>query len=509
MIKNVKKNFLSACVALALINFGNANASVLGDSVNMAFDSMTNVTEPQAFETVNSRGIYGGRLVTKNKIFNESLVSIQLPGFKAGCGGIDLFAGSFSFIDSEKLNQLLRAIGQNAVGYAFQMGLKAAMPSVHSLLTNLQKIVQELNQFNANSCQLAQGIVNDVSAATFGNNFRNQYGTSATLTGAVRDFMSSRDSSDTPTKLKETNSTKFNELHGNVVFNALTKNNVTSWVSFTASGFELQEMLMSVTGTIIATPKNDTQDTTNVKNTDNSDGTQTSDSLPQIKHVAHTLSIKDLMNPSAEGTQILKCEADNGNDLKCMEPTPSASTGWKGFTQKLLLVLNGDPTPVSTVNPDGSTTTSAGSKGLLDKMADIGNGAFTNEEKALMMSLPESSGSLLKALNAHSRKASKEFAQALSHTLALDMAYGMIVEALRVTQTALNGYDQNGGTVAIEAKKLLAKREQEITAEYISLQQAYGTKKDILQHFEKTLVTLKALTFTEENQATIPVTGGK
>jgi conjugative transfer pilus assembly protein TraH len=41
---------------------------------------------------------------------NESLWHFVPPSFDAGCGGIDLFAGSFSFISAEQFQNLLRAI---------------------------------------------------------------------------------------------------------------------------------------------------------------------------------------------------------------------------------------------------------------------------------------------------------------------------------------------------------------------------------------------------------------
>ncbi len=50
------------------------------------------------------------------------------PSFSAGCGGIDLFGGSFSFINMNQFVDLMRAVASNAAGYAFQLAINAMCP---------------------------------------------------------------------------------------------------------------------------------------------------------------------------------------------------------------------------------------------------------------------------------------------------------------------------------------------------------------------------------------------
>lgn len=45
--------------------------------------------------------------------------NIQLPKVRAGCGGIDIFSGSFSFINMAEFVANLKAIANNAIGFAF------------------------------------------------------------------------------------------------------------------------------------------------------------------------------------------------------------------------------------------------------------------------------------------------------------------------------------------------------------------------------------------------------
>ena len=82
-------------------------------------------------------------------------MALRTPSFNAGCGGIDLFAGSFSFISAEQFQNLLRAIAANAAGYAFEVALGAMCKECLETMETLQKKIQALNQGFANSCQLA------------------------------------------------------------------------------------------------------------------------------------------------------------------------------------------------------------------------------------------------------------------------------------------------------------------------------------------------------------------
>ncbi len=48
---------------------------------------------------------------------NVQLISMTLPDINAGCGGIDAYLGSFSFINGEQLQRFVKRIMSNAAGY--------------------------------------------------------------------------------------------------------------------------------------------------------------------------------------------------------------------------------------------------------------------------------------------------------------------------------------------------------------------------------------------------------
>ena len=156
---------LALAIAAGTSAQGAGPADGIDTQMQSLFNTMVNVTNPSA-NMGQRRGVFsGGSFVARNRIMNESIFNIVPPSFEAGCGGIDLFAGSFSYISGAQFQQLLRSIAANAPGYAFQVALENMCPDCMRQLSDLQKKLQALNQGFANSCQLAHGIVNDVASA--------------------------------------------------------------------------------------------------------------------------------------------------------------------------------------------------------------------------------------------------------------------------------------------------------------------------------------------------------
>jgi len=66
----------------------------------------------------------------RSPINSINLVNLTAPEIRAGCGGIDLYGGSFTFINTDQFRQILRQIGANALGYAFKLALATTVPGV-------------------------------------------------------------------------------------------------------------------------------------------------------------------------------------------------------------------------------------------------------------------------------------------------------------------------------------------------------------------------------------------
>ncbi len=138
-----------------------AEADVAG-SMNDYYRSMGavgNVTGPSAFQG-QSAGYYSlGNVYTRFPQKQIQLANLQLPGYRAGCGGIDIFAGSFSFINSAELIAMMKAVANNALGFAFKLAIDTLCPECGATMAELGQKVQQMNNQVLSSCQLAAGLV--------------------------------------------------------------------------------------------------------------------------------------------------------------------------------------------------------------------------------------------------------------------------------------------------------------------------------------------------------------
>jgi conjugative transfer pilus assembly protein TraH len=139
----------------------NARADVNGD-MNSFFDHLgfaSNTTAPQVWQGQAAGYASGGSLYARTQVKQVQLVSMTLPSLNAGCGGIDAYLGSFSFISGEELQRFGKQIMANAGGYFFDLALQVTVPEIKQAKDFLQKMASDINSMNMSSCQAAQGIV--------------------------------------------------------------------------------------------------------------------------------------------------------------------------------------------------------------------------------------------------------------------------------------------------------------------------------------------------------------
>ena len=161
-----RKMVKRAGVALSVLAAASLSASPVsaqvGDELENFFDQMgaaANVTGPVAYEGQSAGYYSGGNIWTRFPQKSVNPVNIQLPSVKAGCGGIDIFSGSFSFINSDELVAMMKATANNALGFAFQLAIKSISPQISSVIEEMSQKAQQMNQFNMNSCEAAKGLV--------------------------------------------------------------------------------------------------------------------------------------------------------------------------------------------------------------------------------------------------------------------------------------------------------------------------------------------------------------
>ncbi|MCI1755316.1 MAG: conjugal transfer protein TraH [Sphingobium sp.] len=121
-----------------------------------------NVNGPTAFQG-QSAGYYSlGNVWTRFPQKTTNIANLQLPRARAGCGGIDIFAGSFSFINASEIVAMLKAVANNAVGFAFSLAIDTVCPECSKIMQEFSQKAQLMNNLNINSCEMAQGLVGGI-----------------------------------------------------------------------------------------------------------------------------------------------------------------------------------------------------------------------------------------------------------------------------------------------------------------------------------------------------------
>jgi len=100
-----------------------------------------------------------GSLSARTKTESYNIYSITPPRFKAGCGGLDMYFGGISFINTQQLLDMLKSIGKNAIGYAFSLALKAICPSCESTIQEYLAKIQRFLKLSVDSCNAAKALV--------------------------------------------------------------------------------------------------------------------------------------------------------------------------------------------------------------------------------------------------------------------------------------------------------------------------------------------------------------
>lgn len=145
-------------------------ASVNAMTMQELFDSVNaagNVSSPAVVQGQTLNMYTGGSMFMRMPRRTYNVVSFTPPSWNAGCGGIDLFLGGFSFINKEQFVAMLRNIGTNALGYGFKLAIQNLCPTCDNVMQALQATAQAINRLNMDTCEAAKGIVNSAIPDTW------------------------------------------------------------------------------------------------------------------------------------------------------------------------------------------------------------------------------------------------------------------------------------------------------------------------------------------------------
>lgn len=236
-MKTIFKTPLRAAAFASLLFFAQASNASLEAVMQNQFNAMVNVTDPSASMGAQRGVVQLGGIHMSNKISQANLVSFTAPGFKAGCGGIDAWGGSFSFISGDQLKAFAENVVSNAAGYFFHLAMQR-IPDASAVLKWINDQANKINSFNRSSCELGMKGANmlmDAIDASMQSSAVNQ------SKGGSSDFNKARENPPPPTKDVEP---------PNPVYAALKQKNVNAWFP-DGDGDDFLRAMMSITGGVI------------------------------------------------------------------------------------------------------------------------------------------------------------------------------------------------------------------------------------------------------------------
>lgn len=329
---NTKKAFLShfmkSVVALVVVlaSAQPARADIDG-LMGDIFQMYVNVTPTGVMETQRRGGLTLGSVVMRNRIVKPNVINVQAPSIRGGCGGLDVFGGSFSFINAAQLTSLLQSIASNALAYAFTLALEGVCPTCMQKIEKLAGWMNDLNKYMQDSCQAGKWLVNQTGLEEWHEGRMSDSKKKDTNAGVFADFFESydqfRSNLASDTARGETSAQ-------NVVWSAMTRSGVGSWFG-AFNDTSLREALMSVTGTILYSDTNQA-------------GAQCLDSDGErdycIEVLPPTLTMEHFVNGGIDGgtIQIYRC---GGAGATCLSPTLTTDPSWKGFREHVKEIIFG------------------------------------------------------------------------------------------------------------------------------------------------------------------------
>ena len=465
---------LLMAVLLGLLGPLPASADLTQEMAQM-FNGLA-VAVPPSVDSMSREGMIGGGSIDiHSQMMYQNIVSFVPPSFEAGCGGIDFYAGSFSFINAAQFTALLKSIAANAMGYAFQVALSDMCPTCMSVIDDLQRKIQQLNQAFSNSCQLAQGLVNDTTSA-----FTGQQNTGASLIDTVaglgdvfQSFSNVTGQSPVVQAATSAPAQTQQQLQGNVVWRALVTQNAAGWYGFGDNA--LLEVMMNLSGTVIVgglAPQPGGTGSPNFQ-------TSTLDPTP------------DLLSTLIQGgTVTISTCTDGFSPDQCLSLAQAPVT-ITGFNEMLLQAFLGTG---ATWDGTGGT-----SPGIILKVS-TGTPLTTNEQQVLDL-LPDGIGGLIVRLASHSPDAATILALRTIPQTSLALARSLMIGLLAGVDASIAGsQDVNAPRVG----KLIVRARSEILQSVLALQARYGSLATVADTYRSLMQTLSAQPFTVPNNIMPP-----
>lgn len=396
----------------------------LEDEMHNLFNSMVNVNNGGYHMAMGRGTVAGPSVVIRNRRLHTDLINFQAPRIDGGCGGIDMFLGSFSFISAQQFIHLMQSIASNAGGYAFKLALSVMCPSCHQIISNMEHIIRDINRLAGDSCKAAETLVNTAAdkIGLSGMSGALEFGplsslaqSTGNLKGAFDSYVNKSNAGSATGALTES---QVNALLGNIAWKILKKKNYVA-LALGSDSNELAEALMSISGTLIGYKQDDDEY-----------------SQPKLDPKPPILTYKNLLEGGGDLTDAKKYSCDDYD--KCLNPTADTYnfTGLQKLINQVLL---------------GSDDMSVDPSSLVGVMLDPTNGRLSDQAKQLIQIAPFHTTRLRNiavcTLAAGGYGATEQYAKAASGLIALEVLEKYMRDLINGLRAAAGSATDNMGTV--------------------------------------------------------------
>lgn len=411
--------------------------------IHAMYDGLINTTAPGAYQTATRGVVTGGAVTLRNRISTANLVSITPPSAKGGCGGINLYTGSFSYINGEEFIALMRNVASNATGvvsgFAFELAMEAMDSATNGVLRNLTNTIKSFNQMFSNSCQLAQGVVSGAQEA-FSEKRDLKSALRVMAENVAPDYFASKSPKEESSakRLAASGKAKACADTGNILWCAMRVIDLDNQALYGSE--DNSEFVLSMVGSL------------NVVLTEDDKGGETF--MPQP---IPRLINKDALRIFVEGnddtaTRVYDCASDDLD--QCLEPNTRLLGTFKGLAARIVDDLQQNQ--------------------VFERFAK-GNASPADGERLQWLARSRIGVNLMTIVQKNGAQAGYDYLGNYSKLLAADATASFILEMLDVTEKGLSSMTMADSVKVLEN---LRDSHNRVMAEYRDLLLSYGGYKD-------------------------------
>lgn len=154
-----------ALVIFALVLAFSRPSMAAGNLVDDAITGMV-VTAPSSYSGAQHGYQSLGSAQMRWPSTNDHLFTIEKPHLRGGCGGIDIYMGSFSYLKFEYLVQKAQRIIQNAEALAIMVAWDTLMAQVNKQMAYLNTATDWMNSLQLDDCKAGKSLLAVVQEPT-------------------------------------------------------------------------------------------------------------------------------------------------------------------------------------------------------------------------------------------------------------------------------------------------------------------------------------------------------